>query len=31
MWNYSLLHISNMMLGTTTPKQFAAACQAQIK
>ena len=31
MWNYSLLHISNMLLGTTTPKQFAAACQAQIK
>ena len=31
MWNYSLLHISNMLLGATTPKQFAAACQAQIK
>jgi hypothetical protein len=31
MWNYSLLHISEMLLSSITPKQFAAACQAQIQ
>jgi raffinose/stachyose/melibiose transport system substrate-binding protein len=31
MWNYSLLHISQMLIGSITPKQFAAACQAQIQ
>lgn len=30
MWSYSLEHISDMLLGMVTPKQFAAACQAQI-
>jgi raffinose/stachyose/melibiose transport system substrate-binding protein len=31
MWNYAIANISNMLLGTVTPKHFAAACQAQIK
>jgi raffinose/stachyose/melibiose transport system substrate-binding protein len=31
MWNYSLLHISDMLLGSITPAKFAADCQAQIK
>ena len=31
MWNYSLLHISDMLLTKITPAQFAADCQAQIK
>ncbi len=31
MWNYSYIHIPDMLLGSITPKQFAADCQAQIK
>ncbi|HXW78926.1 MAG TPA: extracellular solute-binding protein [Acidimicrobiales bacterium] len=31
MWTYSTNNISKMLLGSVTPKQFAAACQAQIK
>jgi raffinose/stachyose/melibiose transport system substrate-binding protein len=31
LWNYSLLHISDMLLSNITPKQFAADCQKQIK
>jgi raffinose/stachyose/melibiose transport system substrate-binding protein len=30
MWSYSLDHIANMLLGSVSTKQFAAACQAQI-
>ncbi len=30
MFNYAEAHISNMFLGSITPKQFHAACQAQI-
>jgi raffinose/stachyose/melibiose transport system substrate-binding protein len=31
MWNYSLLHITDMLLGSITVKQFVTGCQAQIK
>lgn len=30
LWNYSLEHISDMLLGNVSPKAFAAACQRQI-
>ena len=31
LWNYSLVHISDLLLGNITPKQYAINCQAQIK
>jgi hypothetical protein len=31
LWNYSLLHISDLLLNSITPKQYAINCQAQIK
>ncbi len=31
LWNWSLLHITDLLLGNMTPKQFHAAAQAQIK
>jgi raffinose/stachyose/melibiose transport system substrate-binding protein len=31
MWTYANYNISKMLLGNVAPKQFAAACQAQIK
>ncbi len=31
MWNYALENISDMLVGSVTPKHFAAACQALIK
>jgi raffinose/stachyose/melibiose transport system substrate-binding protein len=31
LWNYSLAHIADMLLGNITPAKFAADCQAQIK
>ena len=31
LWNWSLLHITDLLLGNTTAKQYHAGSQAQIK